>query len=227
MILFVVTETEEKYRGGAGSHGVKMKLEDRARDRCLVLHYRQLSRKLLGEVRPWAICHSGTGTPFEDYDVLEHRGYRWAIRSFDCAQIGFCGGHQIIAAQFGSDVAPMRPVGADEPDLNPAYHPGHFKQWGVYPVRIVRRDPLFRGLGETIRVQEYHRSEVKRLGRDLVLLASSTDCRVQAFVHRSRPVYGTQFHPEASPESYPDGLKILSNFFRIARAYAKARREAR
>ena len=223
MILFVVTETEAKYRGGAGPHATKLLLEDRAKDRCLVLHYEQVTRKLLRELRPWAVCHSGRGTPFEDDGVLEARSYRWAIRNFDVAQIGFCGGHQIIAAHFGSDIAPMRPVGPDEPDLNPAYHPGHFKEWGVFPVQIVRRDPLFRGLGESVRVQEYHRSEVKALGRDLVLLASSNDCRVQAFVHRSRPIYGTQFHPEASPENYPDGLRILSNFFRIARAYARPR----
>ena len=89
----------------------------------------------------------------------------------------------------------------------------------MYAVRIVQRDPLFDGLGEVIRVQEHHMDEVKELAGDLRLLASSEDCRVQAFVHRLRPVYGVQFHPEAASESYPDGFQVLRNFFCLARRY--------
>lgn len=220
MILFVATETAEKYRNGGG-HKTKMTLEDHAKDHCLVVHYKQVNRKLLRDVQPWAICHSGRGTPFEEDEVLTTPGYRWAIRNSGVPQIGFCGGHQIIAACFGSRLDNMRPVGPNEADHNPAYHPCLFKEWGIYPVRVVRRDPLFRGLPDVFRVQEYHRQEVKKLARDLVLLASSADCRVQAFVHRSKPVYGTQFHPEASTENSPDGFQILANFFRIARAHAR------
>ncbi len=90
----------------------------------------------------------------------------------------------------------------------------------MYPVRVLRRDPLFRGLGEVVRVQQFHRSEVKSLGKALVCLASSTDCAVQAFAHRRRPLYGVQFHPEEATEGYPDGGLILRNFFRIARRAA-------
>ena len=68
-----------------------------------------------------------------------------------------------------------------------------------------------------IRVQQFHRSEIKTLGRDLVLLAGTDECPVQAFVHRRRPLYGVQFHPEEATADYPDGLRILRNFFRIAR----------
>ena len=95
------------------------------------------------------------------------------------------------------------------------------KEWGVYPVRIVRADPLFDELGEVIRVQEYHMDEVKTLGPELLLLASSARCQVQAFKHCTKPIYGTQFHPEQSPESYPDGKQVLKNFFRIAREYQR------
>lgn len=72
-----------------------------------------------------------------------------------------------------------------------------------------------------VRVQEYHAWEVKSLGRRLRLLASSDTCRVQAFVHRSRPIYGVQFHPEQASENCPDGFKVLRNFFRLARACRK------
>ncbi len=62
-----------------------------------------------------------------------------------------------------------------------------------------------------------HRSEVKVLPDEFRLLASTDDCRVQAMVHRDMPLYGTQFHPEKRQEGYPDGHRLVANFFRIAR----------
>jgi GMP synthase (glutamine-hydrolysing) len=133
-------------------------------------------------------------------------------------QIGFCGGFQLIARLFGSTLGHIGTLREDDPDHSGTYHAGLFKEWGVYPVRVLRPDPLFAGLGGTIRVLEAHMDEVKDLAPDLVLLASSERCRVQAFRHRTKPIYGTQFHPEMSPEAFPDGRKVLENFFRIARA---------
>ena len=199
------------------SFSTKLVLEECARDLCLVLHYKQLKPRLMRQLRPWALCHSGGGTSYDEYDVLRDRNYREIVHNFDGAQIGFCGGHQILASFFGSRIAPMRKLRRGEPDLS-SYSPGDFKEWGVYPVRILRPDPIFRGFRSVIRVQEYHAWEVKRLGAELKLLAASPGCRVQAFVHRHKPVYGAQFHPESAPKGYPDGRKILGNFFRLARA---------
>lgn len=102
------------------------------------------------------------------------------------------------------------------------YHPGSFNEWGVYPVRILCPDPLFRRMGRVIRVPEYHYGEVNSLPKDLVLLASSRNCRVQAFRHRLKPLYGTQFHPEKKVEAYPDGSRILRNFFRLTKSWKKS-----
>ncbi|MFB3893202.1 MAG: gamma-glutamyl-gamma-aminobutyrate hydrolase family protein [Phycisphaerae bacterium] len=225
MILYVVTETAKRYRAGTGWFATKLLLEKLSGDSCLVIHYKQVSAKALADMRPWAICHSGSGTLYSKYDVLQWRPYRQAVLDCDVAQIGFCGGHQILAHFFGCTLGPIRRLRPGEHDPSP-YSPGHFKEWGVYPVRIVRRDPIFAGLPKVIRVQEYHFWEVKKLSPELVLLASTDECRVQAYVHRDRPVYGTQFHPEASPKTYTDGLKLLRNFFRVARDYSRARAEA-
>ena len=216
MILFVTTDSPANARG-AGFWTHKHTLEDLAEDLCVVVRYNQLSRELLDQLRPWAVCHSGGGAVFSDYDILQSPEYRWLVTECDVPQIGFCGGHQLIARHFGSTVNPMGPLRDDEADHNPAYHTGFYKESGVYPVRIVARDPLFEGLGDVIRVHQNHKDEVKELGPDLMLLASSARCRVQAFKHRAKPIYGTQFHPEQSPEAYPDGRRILANFFRLAR----------
>jgi GMP synthase-like glutamine amidotransferase len=218
MILYVGTDTYEQYRKNSGLLKVRNTLEEIAGDACLVLHYSQVTPAALAQLQPWAICHSGSGTDYKDYDVLQTPDYRRAVRDFDVAQIGFCGGHQIIARFFGSRLGPMRKLKAGEADPSP-YHPGYLKEWGVYPVRVLKADPLFQGLGRTIKVQEYHYWEVKRLGARLELLASSKTCRVQAFRHRSKPLYGTQFHPEVFSDAYRDGARVLENFFALARAY--------
>lgn len=222
MILYVITDTAARYRkdSGAGWFRISRLLEKLSGAPCLMLHYKQISIDLLAAIRPWAICHSGNTTDFSEYDVLENKKYRQVILDYNAAQIGFCGGHQIMAYFFGSTLGPMRRLKPNEPDISP-YSPGYFKEWGIYPVRIVAKDPLFAGCGNIIRVQEYHRDEVKKLGAPLKLLASSAECRVQAFRHREKPLYGTQFHPEQSPKNFPAGLKILKNFFRIAKNHSR------
>ncbi len=220
MIVYVVTDTYEQYRKSPSWFHVRNTLEEIAGDACIVLHYSQVNLDSIERIAPWAICHSGGGTDYKDYDVLQAADYRRVVREFGAAQIGFCGGHQILASFFGSRLGPIRKLKPTEPDPS-SYNPGYFKEWGVYPARIVRADPLFSGLGRTIRVQEYHYWEVKRLGARLELLASSRDCRVQAFRHRDKPVYGTQFHPEHHTDAYPDGAKVLRNFFAFAREHGE------
>jgi len=45
--------------------------------------------------------------------------------------------------------------------------------------------------------------------------ARSDDGYVMALAHRSRPVFGVQFHPESVLT--PEGETLLANFFGIAR----------
>ena len=212
MILYVVMETAEKYQTG-NWHRQRLVMEQTSGDFCLMVHYKQLNRKILKELKPWAIVYSGTGTPFEDYDVQRTRAYRDVVVNSDIPQLGICGGHQLASEFFGCTLGIMRRTRRDEADHNPKYHPGEYKEWGVYPVQILKKDPLFKGLGKMIRVQQFHRSEIKRVGKDLEVLASSPACKVQAFKHKCRPVYGVQFHPEEATEAYLDGFKVLRNFF--------------
>jgi anthranilate synthase/phosphoribosyltransferase len=220
MILYVIMETAEKYLTG-NWHRPRLTLEETAGDNCLMIHYKQLNMRMLSQLRPRAIVYSGASTPFEDYDVRQTRNYRSVVMTSQIPQLGICGGHQLAAEFFGCTVGTMHSVREDEADHNPKYHPGEYKEWGIYPVTILHKDPLFAGLGKVIRVQQFHRSEIKQVGRDLEVLASSPACQVQAFRHRALPFYGVQFHPEEACEGYPDGFKILRNFFKWAKAHRK------
>lgn len=217
MILFVVTDALARYRESNAWHQTRNTLEDVAQDVCLMMHYRQVNLEILRHLAPWAVCYSGGNTPYEDYDILTNTAWLQVLREWDGPQIGFCRGSQVLAHAFGCRIGPIRRLEPHEPD--PAvYAPGYFKEWGFCPVEISHNDPLFDGCPATIRVQEAHFWEVKELTPDLVLLARSRDCGIQAYRHRHKTLYGVQFHPEQSSVAYPDGTRILANFFRLARA---------
>ena len=151
MILYVVMETAEKYMTGNWHHQ-KVVLEEASGELCLMVHYKQLNRAMLAEIGPHAIVYSGASTPFEDYDVRKTRAYRDVVMNSDIPQLGICGGHQLASEFFGCTLGIMRQTRTHEPDHNPKYHPGQFKEWGVYPVTVLQKDPLFRGLGRIIKV---------------------------------------------------------------------------
>ncbi|MDD5520153.1 MAG: gamma-glutamyl-gamma-aminobutyrate hydrolase family protein [Kiritimatiellae bacterium] len=137
------------------------------------------------------------------------------LRETDIPTIGFCGGHQLIARAYGGKEELMRPLAPGEEDPHPSYKPGYFKEWCFMPVKIVRHDPLFDGLKDQVVVQEFHAFEIKNLPPVFDLLASTDGCRIQAIKHKTKLMYGTQFHPEDFNAEHPDGERIVSNFFSI------------
>lgn len=55
-------------------------------------------------------------------------------------------------------------------------------------------------------------------------LGGTGSCEIQAMRHSERPVYGTQFHPEAWSDYYQDGKHFMENSFRIAGIIDRAHR---
>jgi len=114
--------------------------------------------------------------------------------------LGICYGHQIIGSAFG---APMR-------DLGQMLR--RFEE-----VSIVRKHPLFDGLPSDIVVAESHRQELTKVPDEFQHLAQSKTSKVEAMVHRSRPIYGVQFHPERSNDNHPHGKLIIQNLLKQIR----------
>jgi hypothetical protein len=113
---------------------------------------------------------------------------------------------------------PRRPGGDPKYDLS-----GYFVAEGFLPVRRVADDPLFAGLPKTMIMRCSHYCEVKKLPPGFELLATGDHCRIEAMRHRKRPLYGTQFHPEAYAEPFLHGKKLLSNFAKIVEEFWKKR----
>ena len=124
------------------------------------------------------------------------------VRSAKFPVLGICYGHQIIGSAFD---APMR-------DLGQTFR-------GYEKVSVVKKHPLFDGLPSDLVVSESHRQELTKVPNEFQHLAQSTTSKVEAMVHRSRPIYGLQFHPERSNDEHPDGRIILQNLLKQIRGF--------
>jgi anthranilate synthase/aminodeoxychorismate synthase-like glutamine amidotransferase len=113
--------------------------------------------------------------------------------------LGVCLGHQAIAFLHGGAVVRA-----------PA--PRHGKASGV----VHDGSRLFRGLPSPFPAGRYHSLAVREeeLPADLAVTAKSDDGVVMAIAHRTKPVFGVQFHPESVLT--PDGERLLRNFLEAA-----------
>jgi len=137
--------------------------------------------------------------------------------------LGFCGGHQMIAVRFFKhNVLVKRKHGA----MN-----------GTYPIQLTEHgkvSPLFEGMTDTPRfhfANSYH--IVPSPKEDLKILATTNDSPAIA-VDYGNNWYGTQFHPEATKESWrcyfkrdpsihidnykteQAGAQLIENFIRLS-----------
>jgi anthranilate/para-aminobenzoate synthase component II len=227
MIVWVRVETLARYEAGDGDFRLKRQFEQLSGQPCLVLHMSQATPRLLRRLQPRALLLSGCGTWFRQFDVREFYVFEDLVG--ECAEvptIAFCGSHQLLGFMFNHGFRrldrvldePMRRLRDGEPQIGgvTADNAGWFVEQGFYPIRIVRPDPLFAGLPDPFVARESHTCEIKQLPPGFELIATGENCRIQGMKHCQRPLYGTQFHPEAWQDEYPHGRQILANFFRLA-----------
>jgi anthranilate synthase component 2 len=112
--------------------------------------------------------------------------------SKDIPFLGICLGHQAMGLAFGGEVT-------QAPEIL------HGKASAVSH----SEESYFKGLDNPIRVGRYHSLVVSSLPDDMVVMASIGDL-VMAMRHKTRPVFGIQFHPESFLT--PQGPQLISNF---------------
>lgn len=113
--------------------------------------------------------------------------------------LGVCLGHQTIAAALGGQIVR-------------AAKPMHGRQSVVYH----DSSRLFEGIPPRFLVGRYHSLIVDEatLPTELAITARTDDAVPMAFAHRSRPIFGVQFHPESILTEH--GFRLLANFMSIA-----------
>ncbi|HNX98044.1 MAG TPA: gamma-glutamyl-gamma-aminobutyrate hydrolase family protein [Candidatus Aminicenantes bacterium] len=121
------------------------------------------------------------------------------VRECPLPLLGICYGHQLLARAFGGGVVKDRRRHQGPETLN----------WRT-------ASPLREGLPDRSVMVESHEEVVlfdAPLADSFRLLAENDEGGVEAIVHRDRPLFGVQFHPEQSGEP---GRTLLTNFLRLA-----------
>lgn len=117
----------------------------------------------------------------------------------DLPMFGVCLGHQAMGQAFGGDVVRAQEI-----------------MHGKVSEVTHRGGGVFRGLPSPFRATRYHSLAVKRatFPVELVIDAETADGEVMGLSHRSRPVFGVQFHPESIASEH--GHAIVGNFLSAA-----------
>lgn len=117
----------------------------------------------------------------------------------DLAILGVCLGHQAIGQAFGGDV--VRAKALMHGKTSQIHHDGK---------------GLFAGLPNPFTATRYHSLAVERstLPADLVVTAWTEDGEIMGLQHKTRPIYGVQFHPESIATE--GGHQLLANFLDLA-----------
>ncbi len=137
------------------------------------------------------IISPGAGHPSGALVCLE------AIRYFAPSKkiLGICLGHQCIAHVFGGQIVPLK-------------NPCHGKTQNI----LFKKNPLFLGLKQNIKVALYHSLYVNELGNcDSLAFSSNGIC--MALKAKKYDCYGIQFHPESILQE--KGKKIINNFLHL------------
>jgi anthranilate synthase component 2 len=117
----------------------------------------------------------------------------------DLAILGVCLGHQAIGQAYGGDVVRAKSI------MHGKTSQIHHADKG-----------LFKGLPNPFTATRYHSLAVDRatLPDDLEVTARTEDGEIMGFQHRTRPVFGVQFHPESIATE--GGHQLLDNFLDLA-----------
>ena len=113
--------------------------------------------------------------------------------------LGVCLGHQAIGQAFGGDV--VRAKALMHGKTSQIHHDGK---------------GLFAGMPNPFTATRYHSLAVERatLPADLVVTAWTEDGEIMGLQHKTRPIYGVQFHPESIATE--GGHQLLANFLDMA-----------
>ena len=102
--------------------------------------------------------------------------------------LGICYGAEILALTLGGTIRKISSF-----------------QKGIESIQIVKENSICKN---SIDVFESHSYEISKLPSVLVSLAKSKNCNNEIIQYEERSIFGTQFHPEMSP----DGNDLIEKF---------------
>lgn len=126
---------------------------------------------------------------------------KWIIQHSSKPILGICLGHQGIFSAFGGKV-------------ERAPTPVH----GLLSTITHADDPLYASIPQQLRVMRYHSLLCTgTVPAELEIIAWTQDKLIMGLRHRSRPIWGIQYHPESIAGEY--GKQLLINFTQLTREF--------
>lgn len=122
------------------------------------------------------------------------------VKEVDLPVLGICLGHQVMAQAYGGIVGTGAAGG-----------------YAAIEIEILEEDDILKGLGPRTRVWASHADEVCSLPVEFIRLARSSICEVEAMKHKTKPLYGVQWHPEVSHTER--GNDLFNNFFEVCKSF--------
>ncbi len=122
------------------------------------------------------------------------------VKDVNLPILGICLGHQVMAQAYGGHV-----------------RTGAAGGYASVEIEIIDEDDILKGIGPRTGVWASHADEVSSLPPDFIRLALSRICEIEAMKHKTKPLYGVQWHPEVSHTDR--GNDLFMNFFEVCRNY--------
>lgn len=132
---------------------------------------------------------------YPDLDVLDKLIVEHAAKTKK-PLLGICRGHQAINIFLGGSLH---------------QHIDHHEELSKDHLVNTKKNK-FLNFKETINVNSYHHQAVKDLAPGLELVASHSDGTVEAYVHKTLPIIGVQWHPEILANS--EESKLIFDLFK-------------
>lgn len=116
--------------------------------------------------------------------------------------LGICLGHQCIGHAFGGEIIK-----------------GRVPMHGKISVVNHKNEGVFKNLNNPLKVTRYHSLVISKenIPDELIVTAESEDGCVMGIQHKTYPIYGVQFHPEAHLTE--QGHELLKNFIEECRRF--------
>ena len=102
--------------------------------------------------------------------------------------LGICYGAEILALTLGGTIKKSSSLQKGEETVK------------IFKNNLIQNDSLL--------VFESHNFEISKLPNELTSIGESTNCKYEIIRHVSKPIFGTQFHPEMSL----DGNNLIEKF---------------
>lgn len=155
-----------------------------------IINFLSFSSKNLDKVT--GIIISGAPILVTEENINEHLSVFERILNLNVPILGICFGHQLIGLHFGAIAYKMIP------------------DRKINCIQVDNSNKLFNGLEKKLFMQEDH-CEWITVPNNFIKIAYSNNCENEAMMHKSKSIFGVQFHPEVSGEI---GHNIIQNFVR-------------